>query len=161
MPEMRVNDAILGVLILLFSLFILFEARRYIALPGVPYGPGFFPSLIACAMFLGGSVMVIQGLWRRRETGWCVMEPWTRNARTYITLGSIFWALLFYILFSETLGFLVTSVAMLMGLMLWTRGLKRTLSSLIISICFSVMVYMVFSRLLRVPLPRGIMEGIL
>ncbi len=158
---MRINDAILGIIIIALSIFIIVVARSFPALPGVPYGPGVFPTIIAGCMMLGGFLLILRGLRHLKQTGWLGLDPWAKSLRTYITLGLIFSALLFYILFSETLGFPITSVLILLPLLLWTRGRQRLISSLIISICFSLTIYLVFVKFMRVPLPGGLMQGIL
>lgn len=157
---MRINDAIMGVIIIGLSIFVMVVARSYPALPGVPYGPGVFPTIIAGCMLLGGVILVFQGVRRLRETGWFALDPWAKVPRTYVTLGLIFSALLFYIFFSERLGFLFTSVLILFPLLLWTRGRERIVSSLMISIFFSLVIYLVFVKFMRVPLPGGMMQGI-
>jgi putative tricarboxylic transport membrane protein len=157
---MRINDAITGLIIIVFSVLVLLVASTYRGLPGVPYGPGLFPSLIAWCLLLGGGVLVFQGL-PRLKVGWLFLDPWAKAPRTYGTLGAIFSALLFYILFSETIGFLITAVAILFPLMLWTRGATYWRSSLIISIFFSLIIYFVFGWMLRVPLPRGLLDGVI
>ena len=158
---MRINDAILGIIIIAVSISIIIVARSFPALPGVPYGPGVFPTIIAGCMILGGFILILKGIRNLRGTGWLVLDPWAKTLKTYITLGLIFAALLFYIIFSEDLGFPITSVLILFPLLLWTRGRKRLISSLIISITFSLAIYLVFVKFMRVPLPGGLMQGIL
>ena len=109
----------------------------------------------------GGILLIFKGIRNLKETGWFVLEPWAKSARTYITLGLIFAALLFYILFSEKLGFLITSVLIIFPLLLWTRGRVKIISSFIISVVFSLSIYIVFVKFMRVPLPGGLLQGIL
>lgn len=157
---MHINDAILGVITIAVSIFIIAVARTFPALPGVPYGPGLFPTIIAGCMSLGGVVLIIKGIRQFPQSGWLTLDPWAKTLRSYFTLGLIFAALLFYILFSDTLGFIITSALILAALLLWTRGLERLLSSLIISVSFSVVIYLVFVKFMRVPLPPGMMQGL-
>ncbi len=157
---MRINDAILGIIVILFSGLVILEARSYPSLPGVPYGPGLFPSVVAGAMVFGGLVLIIKGLRNRGATGWLILDEWARKPRTYATLGLIFGSLLFYILFSERLGFIITSFLLLMGLLLWTRRGKRLLSTSIIAVFFPVLVFFLFSEILRIPLPPGLLAGL-
>ena len=102
---MRINDAILGIITIALSIFIIVEARSFPALPGVPYGPGVFPTIIAGCMIIGGFVLIFKGIRNLRETGWFALENWAKASRTYITLGLIFSALLFYILLNIMLNF--------------------------------------------------------
>jgi putative tricarboxylic transport membrane protein len=158
---MRFNDAVLGAIVIMFSLLVIVEANTYPALPGVPYGPGLFPTVIAGAMIFGGIILIIKGLRRRAQIGWYGLDEWARKPRTYATLGLIFGSLFFYILFSEQLGFLITAFLILFVLLLWTRRGKHIFSTFIISVCFPVVVYLLFAELLRIPLPTGFLTGIL
>ncbi len=157
---MRINDAILGIMTIAISIFIMVVARTFPALPGVPYGPGLFPTIIAGCMMLGGFILIFNGIRQLPATGWFSLDPWAKTLRSYITLGFIFAALLFYILFSDKLGFIITCVVILSPLLLWTRGFERILSSLIISVSFSLIIYLVFVKFMRVPLPSGLLLGI-
>lgn len=157
---MHINDAILGLITIVLSTFIIIVAQAFPALPGVPYGPGVFPTIIAGCMIMGGFVLVIKGIRNLKSTGWFALDPWAKLPKTYITLCLIFFALLFYILFSEKLGFPITSVVIIFSLLLWTRGPEKFISSLIISITFSLVIYFVFVKFMRVPLPDGLLQGI-
>lgn len=157
---MRINDAILGVITVAMSIFIIVVARTFPALPGVPYGPGVFPTIIAGCMMLGGVILIFNGIRQLPEIGWLKLDPWAKTPRSYITLGLIFAALLFYILFSDKLGFIINCVLILFSLLLWTRGSERILSSSIISVSFSLIIYLVFVKFMRVPLPSGLLLGI-
>lgn len=156
---MHINDAILGIFTIVLSIFIILVARTFPALPGVPYGPGVFPTIIAGCMLLGGVVLIFKGLRQLPRSGWFTLDPWAKTLRSYITLGLIFAALLFYILLSDTLGFIFTCVLILVPLLVWTRGVERILSSLIISVSFSMIIYLVFVKFMRVPLPEGLLLG--
>ena len=157
---MRINDAILGVLTIAVSIFIIIASRSFPALPGVPYGPGMFPTIIAGCMIFGGVILIIKGLWNLKRTGWLTLEPWAKSLKTYVTLTLIFTVLLFYIFFSEKLGFLITSAIIIYTMLLWTRGRYKFFSSFIISVTFSVIIYLIFVKFMRVPLPPGLLQSI-
>lgn len=158
---MRINDAILGIIIIILSSLVIFESRSFPALPGVPYGPGLFPTIIACFMIVGGVILIFKGIKKLPITGWYELEEWARKRNTYFTLGIIFSVLLFYILFSEKLGFILTSILILSSMLLWTRGRKQFLSSVCISVFFSLIIFILFGKLMRIPLPIGFMQGLL
>ena len=158
---MRINDAILGIFTIALSIFIIVVARSFPALPGVPYGPDVFPTIIAGCMIFGGIILIIKGIRNLRKTGWFTLDPWAKSPRTYVTLGLIFSALLFYILFSENMGFLIASIIIIFSLLIWTRGRNRFISSFVIAVTFSVVIYLVFVKFMRVPLPGGLLQGIL
>ena len=156
---MLINDAILGIITIVASICLMLHARMFPALPGVPYGPGFFPNIILGAMIAAGAILVVKGVRCWKVTGWLELDPWARQPRTYLILGAIVAAHLFYIFFSARLGFLATSIFLILCLLLLTRGRKRLLSSAAIAVCFSAFVYYVFGMVLRVPLPPGFVQG--
>jgi len=151
----RINDAILGLIIIVGSILVILEARSYPALPGVAYGPDFFPTVIAGAMILGGIILVFKGIGNLKQTGWYSLDAWARKGSSYISLGLIFGSLIFYILLSERLGYIITSATILMVLLGWTRGRKHLASTALISLVFSFAVFFLFSTLMRIPLPHG------
>ena len=87
---MRINDAILGLIIIILSSLVIFESMSFPALPGVPYGPGLFPTIIACFMIVGGIILIFKGIKNLPITGWYELEEWARKRNTYFTLGIIF-----------------------------------------------------------------------
>jgi len=157
---MRINDAIIGIITIVASIGLMLHARTFPALPGVPYGPGFFPNLVLGTMIVAGAILVVNGARRWKQTGWLALDPWARQPRTYVVLGAVVAAHLFYLFGSEPLGFLPTSIVLILGLLLLTRGTQRILSSAAIAVCFSVFVYYVFGTILRVPLPAGLVQGL-
>lgn len=152
---MRINDAILGLIIIVGSVLVILEARSYPALPGIAYGPDFFPTVIAGAMILGGLILVFKGIGHLKQTGWYALDAWARKGSSYISLCLIFGSLVFYILLSERLGFIITSATILLVLLFWTRGRKHLASTVLISLIFPFAIFFLFSTLMRIPLPRG------
>jgi 4-amino-4-deoxy-L-arabinose transferase-like glycosyltransferase len=68
-------------------------------------------------------------------------------------------AVLFYLVAVHRLGFIVVSVLILSGLM--TALGVRVRWSVLIGIGATVALYVLFARVLRVPLPEGILRGLL
>jgi putative tricarboxylic transport membrane protein len=68
--------------------------------------------------------------------------------------------LLLYILVSDRLGFILTSLLLLAGWLLLFRG-GRPLSSLVIAVAVTLAVDYLFSDLLLVPLPLGVLQPLL
>ena len=66
--------------------------------------------------------------------------------------------ILAYVLFSERIGFIPISVAILVALFL--RLKVRPVRSVVIAVAATAFIYVAFGRFLRVPLPRGLLEGI-
>ena len=62
-------------------------------------------------------------------------------------------------LFSERIGFIPLSIAILIALFLRLR--VPPVRSVVIAVAATALIYVAFARFLRVPLPRGLLEGII
>ena len=156
---MKVNDAITGIIFLVIGILAFVHAGTFRTMPGVPFGPGLFPSLIAVMMGLGGIILIVNGLRTARYHPWVRLEDWARRPRSYVIFFATIGCVLFYIVFSRELGFLLTSGLMLTALLLITRGLSRVPSNLVIALAVTATMYVLFAKVLRVPLPFGVIES--
>lgn len=160
---MKFNDAITGALFLVLAVLAFLYAGTFKAMPGVPYGPGLFPRLVAVMMGIGGVILIFSGL--RRAAGsdghWLHLAEWARSGRSYLVFFAIVGVMLFYILAAEKLGFLLTCFLMLTVLLTVTRGASRFVSTLVLSSVTTLGIHFLFSSGLRVPLPRGGLEMLL
>jgi putative tricarboxylic transport membrane protein len=121
--------------------------------PGQP-GPALFPRLVGALMIGFGGWLAVQGA---RAGGGGEPVAWRRRLASAGFQNALFviGAVLFYILVAERLGFLVTSAVILFGLM-WRLAVRPVVAGLV-AVGFSLFVYALFSTLLRVPLPGGLL----
>lgn len=75
--------------------------------------------------------------------------PWREPAAVFV-------AVIFYCWVSESLGFIATAVLMLGGLLTAFRA--RPAAALAVGVVVGLVTYQIFGVLLRVPLPRGMLE---
>jgi len=68
-------------------------------------------------------------------------------------------AILFYIFVSDWLGFIPTAFVLLFALFLWFRA--RPVVALPVATGMTLLMHWLFAGLMRVPLPRGLMESFL
>jgi putative tricarboxylic transport membrane protein len=154
---MKINDMLSGLLLLVLAVCIGVNISGFPTIPGQNIGPAAFPGLLA--LLLGGcAIMLIIKGWRaqsQQRQPWVQAGAWMRSgvhARNFvITLG----CLLFYILASETLGFILCAVVVLsvMFTALAVRG--RWIVPLALGI--TLLIHTIFYKGLRVPLPWGVM----
>jgi putative tricarboxylic transport membrane protein len=154
-----VSDVISGAIFLALAIFIFVYAQTLPPMPGQRYGAGAFPTLIALG--LGGfSLLMIVQAWRRRAgTRWIELAPWSRDRKT---LGNFLLALaliLVYVFFSERIGFILLSIAILL-ILFWRQGISLR-NGAIVAVLATLVIQIAFSDLLRVPLPRGILTNYL
>jgi putative tricarboxylic transport membrane protein len=55
---MRLNDAVWGALLLLFSAVILFHVQSFPKIPGQQVGPALFPGLLAVGLAVCGALLI-------------------------------------------------------------------------------------------------------
>ena len=150
---MKINDKIFGILLICFAVFVWMYSMTLPSLPGQKYGAGFFPAFTSIFIFGCGVLLFIRGL--KQEKGWLVvLGEWTTSPKLVSNICLIPGSLVFYMLVSNLLGFIVTVIVMLTFTIWWLRG--HLLSAFVVSVASAVSVYAFFSKLMLVPLPAGI-----
>ena len=157
---MRVNDAVSGAALVLFALAMIWYTRTFPEMPGQHYGPALFPVLIGVAFLLTGAILVASGVARLRTEPLFSGGAWLRSGPHVINFVAVVSGLLLYILISDRLGFIPTALLLLFGwLLLFRRG--KPISSLVIALAVTLAVDYLFSELLLVPLPLGVLQPLL
>ena len=152
---MRINDAILGAVLLAFSLVVGLYARTFPAIPGQEYGASVFPTWISIALGLCSIVLIAGGMRQWAETGAVSLEPWARSGHHLRALAITIALVVFYILASTPLGFIPTAFIAL-AILFAVLGVKPLLVPVLAAGVTMVMHYGFYS-LLRVPLPWGVL----
>jgi putative tricarboxylic transport membrane protein len=152
---MRINDAILGAVLLAFSLVVGLYARTFPAIPGQEYGASVFPTWISIALGLCSIVLIVGGMRQWAETGAVSLEPWARSGHHLRALAITIALVVFYILASTPLGFIPTAFIAL-AILFAVLGVKPLLVP-ILGAGVTMAVHYGFYSLLRVPLPWGVL----
>lgn len=155
---MKFNDALSGGFFILLAAAIFYLTRDFRVMPGQNYGAAFFPRTIAVAMALFGAVLVARGL--RSTEPWVAGREWVRSPRHIASFALVVAVLVFYIVASDELGFLVTGFVSLTVLLLWLRGRARWLEAIAVSLGCVLVIQYFFGELLRVPLPWGVLQPV-
>lgn len=153
---MRLNDALLGAILIVIAAVLAIVARGFPAVPGQDYGASAFPTLIAVGFAGCGVVLIRQGL--REKAPLVVWRDWTRDRRHIVNVLSIVAATLFYIFLSERLGFILTTAIILLALLLRFR--VRPVTAVAVAIGIPIVMQYLFGNLLLVPLPWGVLAPI-
>ena len=152
---MRINDAVLGGVLLAFSLVVGLYARTFPAIPGQEYGASVFPTWISIALGLCSVVLIAGGMRQWAETGAVSLEPWARSGHHLRSLAITIALVVFYILASTPLGFIPTAFIAL-AILFAVLGVKPLLVPILAAGVTMAMHYGFYS-LLRVPLPWGVL----
>ncbi len=156
---MKIGDAILGALIALLGAVTLWHVQSFPLIPGQKFGASLFPGVVAAGLLVCGVILATRGareMSRGRRA--LVLDDWVRDPLTVLRFVSVPLGLLFYVLTSDVLGFhIAATLAMLGWLLLF--GL-RPLPAVAVAVGFPVVMHLAFYKILRVPLPWGLLEGI-
>jgi putative tricarboxylic transport membrane protein len=156
----RVNDAVTGVVLVLFALAVLLYARTFPAMPGQDYGPALFPALIGIGFLICGVILIVGGVRRRSTEPLFSGGAWLRSPHHLVDFLAVIGGLVLYILISDWLGFIPTAFVLLFGWLLLFRG-GKPVSSAVIALGTTLVVNYAFSQLLLVPLPLGVLQAVL
>jgi len=154
----KLNDAVFGLLLTLVGAAVLVAIRGYPKIPGQPVGPALFPGLIAAGLCIAGLLLIARGLRHRGEQPWLAWDDWVRSPRHALALLVLLGSVMFYIVAAEVLGFLPTAAIILMVLFLVLR--VRPVLALVIALVAALLVHTAFYKLLKVPLPWGLLTGV-
>lgn len=151
---MKLNDAIFGLLLLALGAVVLFAIQGYPKIPGQPVGPALFPGLIATGLCITGVLLVARGL-RQPRQAWLVFEDWIRSPRHVAAVLVLLGSIVFYIVAANWLGFLPTALLILLAMFTVLRVPPGR--SVLIAVVATLLVHFAFYKLLRVPLPWGLL----
>lgn len=151
---MKVNDAITGAVLTALGLVILWHIQGFPPMQGQRFGPAWFPGIVAVGLAATGMVLVARGI--RSHAQWVALDAWTRRARPLAGFASVIAGLGFYVLAADRLGFHLTGFLLLL---LWMRVLgTRWPMAIAVAVVSPVVLHLAFYKLLRVPLPWGVLE---
>ena len=169
---MKVSDRVTGLMLVVLGALAYYGGSLLPPVPGQQVGPDVFPIVIGAALLICG-VLIMLGIGRTFEEDEKVVtsekgdvadaaqvEPELGLVAGFLNGG---WkvltppaALFFYYFASEKLGFWLTATTMIYVLAL-TQGAKPKWAAAL-AVVAPAFVHLVFYKLLRVPLPPGLLQ---
>jgi putative tricarboxylic transport membrane protein len=154
---MRANDAICGLLLLVFAAVMAALTIPFPDFPGQKYGPDLLPRVLAVALAICGVLLIKRGLQARGQGDpWFTRPAWVGVPIKVMRFLLVIAALLFYVFASDPLGFLAVSFVIIAVLAIAFGG--RPLWALVAALVATVAINYFFGSIMRVPLPRGILD---
>ena len=152
---MRFNDAVFGIVLIVFAVAEIAYTTTFPRLHGQNYGPDLFPTIIGLGLMVCGILLVWKGFATRATQPMMAVGDWAQDRRNVLNLGLLIASIVFYILLSQWLGFLLTSLFIL-ALLLHRLG-TSWIHSLLLSAATTLIIHTLFAQVLLVPLPWGIL----
>jgi putative tricarboxylic transport membrane protein len=158
----KVNDAVWGALLLLLSAALLVHVQSFPTIPGQQVGPALFPGIIAVALAVCAVLLVVKGLAAHRAADgpepWVELDGWMSEGRYVLAFLVTIGVNVFYILAVDWLGFLIVGTIYLSVLFV-VYGV-RPKWVLPIALIVTLGIHYAFYKLLKVPLPWGVLQGV-
>ena len=150
---MKKGDIIAGCTFIAVGIFIFTRTITYPSLEKGHPGPGLFPNLLALLFIAFGGTLVWKG---RRPLSQEELEAETvLGPRKFSNALFVIGIVTVYVLIVDYVGFLITSTVLLFLLM---KNLRVSFwKSVVASVAMTVFINVLFSKILRVPLPYGIL----
>ena len=155
---MKLHDSILAGVFLTLAVAVVAGAQAFPPSPGQPVGPALFPTAVGICLGIGSAILLVRSLAASGPRAWFSVSPDLRRPRTLLGFFLAIAAVIFYLAASESLGFLPCSV-LILTVLFAVFGVKLRLG-IPLALVASLAIYSAFTRLLAVPLPPGILEGI-
>jgi putative tricarboxylic transport membrane protein len=162
----KFNDALWGAALMLFAAALLVHVQGFPTIPGQRVGPSALPGALAVGLAICGAILFVRGLRARAgaasptEHGvrWVEWPTWFGAPRQVLGFGVLVAVNLLYLLAVQWLGFVLTGVIYLWALMAVLQ--VRPLRALLIAVVMTLLIHYAFYKLLRVPLPWGLLQGV-
>lgn len=158
---MKLDDAVWGALFALLGSAIVWHVQGFPHIPGQNVGPALFPGLIGGALLVCGALLIAGGLKARRAGAaarWAEAPEWLRSPPHVLAFVVLVAANVFYLLVVDRLGFVATAFVYLAALM-WALRVRIAVV-LPVALVMALVIHWGFYKMLRVPLPWGVLQGI-
>jgi putative tricarboxylic transport membrane protein len=149
---MKVSDTAIGLFLIIFAGAVLIHVQGFPQLDNGYPGPALFPEVLSVLFIFCGIGLIIQGVRKREKI--LKFDLSSISSGGWLNIIFVLGAVLCYMFLAEFLGFLIFSFVILMILMKWLK--VKTLHSLIMSVAVTLGIYLLFSKILLVPLPWGL-----
>ncbi|PZR84571.1 MAG: tripartite tricarboxylate transporter TctB family protein [Stutzerimonas stutzeri] len=121
-----------------------------------PLGPSAFPLILSGLLALCAAILAVNGA-RATESGPLIgLADWARSGGAILRLLLVPAAVFFYMVFAETLGFLICATLILVALFL--AGGTKPLPAIALSLAAALAIHSIFYLGLGVQLPWGPLE---
>ena len=156
---LRVSDLVSGLAVAGLGLFVFLRAQTFPAIGGVAIAPSFYPGLIGAILMVLGLALALQTLLRKAVFPLVHSLDRLRQPGNIMALLAIVLAILAYGLLSPAIGFIATVFPVSFVVLLAFR-IRPGIGALT-AFCLTVAFYLLFAKILRVPLPYGFIEALL
>jgi putative tricarboxylic transport membrane protein len=126
---------------------------------GDPMGPKLFPLIVGYGAVISGAVLVYREFKAKNKSKKEIISfELESNKGLYIKIALTITIGIIYGLILDPIGYVISTFVFVLSVMSIINNMKRMVENLIVSLSFSVVTYYVFSILLKLSLPRGLLK---
>ncbi|SHG88558.1 tripartite tricarboxylate transporter TctB family protein [Pollutimonas bauzanensis] len=155
---MKINDALIGLILGIFSILVFLMAQTFPVIPGQNFGASLFPTIIGIGMLLCSLLLIVHGIKNRKTDAPMAMPAWLRNRASVLRFLLIPATLVFYFEAADFLGFLIAASLLLLVLFLAFK--VRWPIAIAVAVIGALVIHFMFYSVLMVPLPWGLLEPV-
>jgi putative tricarboxylic transport membrane protein len=152
----KINDAVFGALLLVLGLAVLLHVQSFPKIPGQNVGPALFPGSVAAALVVCALLLIVSGVRSRPGSAWFESLPWMRSPRHAGAFVAVIGSSIAYIVLADSVGFLIVAPLALVAMFI-AFGV-RPVTAAVVAVVGTLVIWYAFYKLLRVPLPWGVLE---
>lgn len=142
------KDYISGISGLLISLYVYLGAKGFAdTSEGLAGNPAMYPQILAILLAILSLIILLQALKEKKKV------VFSLNKNILIRVGIFFIALVIYTSLFKYVGFIIPTMIFTIFMIIYLGGTRK--QSIGFGIPFAIIVYLAFSMLLKVPLPKG------
>ena len=150
---MQRTDRWAGLALALLGLAVMWSARAFPNVPGQKLGAGFLPMLVGAGLLLCAVALFVRSLRGSAYAGQGANEARREHfGSSLVIIGAI----VGYIVLAERVGFLIVAPVCLFATFLALR--VKLSHALLWALAGTIVVHVAFYKLLRVPLPWGVLR---
>ena len=161
------QNIVIGVIVAGFSAFMLLESTKIKVIKS-SVSPvdkaSFMPQIIFWLLIVISAVLIIMGIREIKKNRQKALEGAALEKASKETLRSLgaLLILLAYILCFKPVGFIISSILFLVGMMFYMtkKEDRKPIVFIIISVALTLIVYFCFKKFLYIYLPNGILKGV-
>ena len=150
---MRRTDRWASLALALLGMAVMWSARAFPNVPGQKLGAGFLPKLVGAGLLLCALALLVRSLRGAAYAGQAADEARREHfGSSLVIIGAV----IGYIVLADPLGFLIVAPLCLVATFLALR--VKLSHALLWALAGTIVVHVAFYKLLRVPLPWGVLR---
>ena len=150
---MQRTDRWAGLVLALLGIAVMWSARSFPNVPGQKLGAGFLPILVGAGLFVCALALVVRSL---RTAAYAQQSAEEERREHFGSSLAIIGAVVGYIVLADRVGFLIVAPLCLIATFLALR--VKLSHALLWALAGTIAVHVAFYKLLRVPLPWGVLR---